>query len=84
MLPALLLTLAQASERDVLASYRKDGMRPQGETAERDEWMKRLSRNTGRDLGPFFVAWGVPTGEAARCAVAGLPRWMPADWPGSR
>lgn len=31
----------------------------------------------GMDLGPFFEAWGVPTSQAARDAVHGLPTWMP-------
>jgi hypothetical protein len=40
--------------------------------------MVRMSRATGRNLGPFFQAWGVPTTDAARRSIAGLPAWMPA------
>lgn len=64
------------------AQYRLDPTHPATDDAKRDLWMVRLSRTTGRNLGPFFVAWGVPTGEAARRSVADLPSWMPADWPG--
>jgi len=44
--------------------------------------MVRFSRACGRNLGPFFVAWGVPTSEAARKSIESLPEWMPGDWPG--
>ena len=40
--------------------------------------MIRMSRATGKNLGPFFEAWGVPTSEQARKSVADLPGWMPA------
>ena len=63
------------------AQYRLDRTHPATDGAKRDLWMVRLSRTTGRNLGPFFVAWGVPTGEAARRSIADLPAWMPADWP---
>ncbi|QOJ01570.1 MAG: hypothetical protein HRU70_14215 [Phycisphaeraceae bacterium] len=67
----------------VIAEYRAlpPGERPRTEEQKRDQWMVRLSRAVGRDLGPFFVAWGVPTGDAARASIAGLPGWMPQDWP---
>ena len=41
----------------------------------------RFSKTVGRNLGPFFEAWGVPTGEAARKSIADLPGWMPEDMP---
>ena len=63
------------------ARYRTDPTHPGTDDEKRDLWMQRLSRATGRNLGPFFVAWGVPTSEAARRSVASLPAWMPADWP---
>lgn len=61
--------------------YRRLRLRPQGEVAQHDTWMVQMARATGRNLGPFFVAWGVPTSAAARASIAGLPTWMPADWP---
>ncbi len=55
--------------------------RPANDDAKRDQWMTRFSRAVGKDLGPFFEAWGVPTSEAARASIAGLPDWMPPEFP---
>ncbi|MBS0196187.1 MAG: hypothetical protein JSR77_05460 [Planctomycetes bacterium] len=67
----------------VFAEYRalpkKD--HPKNDADKRDQWMARFSRACGKNLGPFFQAWGVPTSEAARQSIAGLPEWMPEDWP---
>jgi hypothetical protein len=61
------------------AAYRAlpRGERPRTDQERRDQWLVRLSRTVGRNLGPFFQAWGVPTSEAARASVADLPAWMP-------
>lgn len=69
--------------KKVFAEYRAlpRAERPKGEEQERDQWMVRFSRACGKNLGPFFVAWGVPTTEAARASIADLPAWMPEDWP---
>lgn len=69
---------------DVFAEYDRmpAGRRPKTDAQKRDQWMIRVSRRVGRDLGPFFEAWGVPVSDAARAEVAGLPGWMPDDWPG--
>jgi hypothetical protein len=66
--------------RKVFAEYRAlpPGERPKSDDDKRDQWMVRMSRATGRNLGPFFQAWGVPTTDAARRSIAGLPAWMPA------
>ena len=37
----------------------------------------RFSTEVGRDLGPFFETWGVPTSAEARAEVADLPEWIP-------
>ena len=50
------------------------------DNARRDEWMKRFSRNVGRNLGPFFEAWGVPTSDEARESLRDLPVWLPAPF----
>ncbi len=65
--------------RNVFASYRTDPPEalPKSDDEKRDQWMVRFSREVGRDLGPFFQAWGVPTSEAARASIADLPDWMP-------
>jgi hypothetical protein len=71
------------SYRKVFAAYRglKAGERPQNDGEKRDQWLVRFSEAAGKNLGPFFEAWGVPTSEAARASIAGLPSWMP---PGSQ
>lgn len=65
--------------KKVFAEYRdmKPGERPKSEVEKRDEWMVRMSKATGRNLGPFFDSWGVPVSDKAKSEVAGLPRWMP-------
>ncbi|HYG75089.1 MAG TPA: M60 family metallopeptidase [Planctomycetota bacterium] len=69
--------------KKVFAEYRalpKEQL-PKNDNEERDQWLTRFSRCVGRNLGPFFEAWGVPTSEAARKSVEHLPAWMPADFP---
>ncbi|MBM4108228.1 MAG: hypothetical protein FJ255_05375 [Phycisphaerae bacterium] len=67
----------------VFAEYRAlpAGDRPRTDADKRDQWLVRFSRACGRNLGPFFQAWGVPTGDGARRSIADLPEWMPADMP---
>jgi len=48
---------------------------PKTDDQKRDQWMVRFSRHVGKNLGPFFQAWGVPTSEAARQSIAELPAW---------
>lgn len=71
--------------RRVFAEYHGLGAaeRPRGDGQKRDQWLVRFSRACGRDLGPFFESWGVPTSEEARRLVADLPGWMPEGWPPS-
>ncbi|MCC6405757.1 MAG: hypothetical protein IT453_01230 [Planctomycetes bacterium] len=69
--------------RAVFAEYAAlpDAERPKTEADKRDQWMVRLSRAVGKDLGPYFQAWGVPVSAEARQSVAELDDWMPASWP---
>ncbi len=69
--------------KQVFAIYRDlpEDQRPKGDDEKRDQWMTRFSRHVGRNLGPFFVAWGVPTSEDARKSLEDLPVWMPANFP---
>lgn len=53
------------------------GERPRSDDEKRDQWLVRLSRAAGRDFGPFFERWGLPTSDAARAAVAALEDWLP-------
>lgn len=67
----------------VFTEYRElpEGERPQTDDEKRDGWLVRLSRTVGRNLGPFFETWGVPTSRAGMEAVADLPAWMPEGFP---
>lgn len=69
--------------KKVFAEYRAlpDAERPGTDDAKRDQWMVRFSRAVGKNLGPFFTAWGVPTSQAARDSIADLPAWMPDNFP---
>ena len=69
--------------KKVFAEYRTlaRGERPRTDEAKRDQWMVRLSRTVGKNLGPFFEAWAVPTSAAARASIADLPAWMPEGFP---
>lgn len=67
----------------VFADYRslsKDE-RPRDDDARRDQFLVRFSREVGRNLGPFFEAWGIPTTQAARDSLGDLPVWMPEGFP---
>ena len=68
--------------RRVFAGYRaaRGGELPRSDDEKRDQFLVRFSREVGRDLGPFFAAWGIPTSEAARKSLAGLPVWLPPDF----
>jgi len=65
--------------KTVFAEYRDlpPAKRPKNDAQKRDQWMVRFSRHVGRNLGPFFESWGVPTSASARAQVADLPRWEP-------
>ncbi len=66
----------------VFAEYRSASPQdlPRNDDQKRDQFLIRFSRQVGRDLGPFFTAWGIPTSEAARRSLAGLPVWLPPDF----
>lgn len=51
--------------------------RPQTDQEKRDQWMIRFSKAIGKNLGPFYAAWGVPISQSARDTVKNLPTWMP-------
>jgi len=72
--------------RWVFATYLAlpDAERPRTDDEKRDQWLVRFSRTVGRNLGPFYEAWGVPTSQAARDSIASLPEWMPPGFPPER
>jgi hypothetical protein len=69
--------------KKVFAEYRDlpPDQRPKNDDEKRDQWLVRFSRTVGRNLGPFFEAWGVPTSQPARDSVKDLPVWLPEDFP---
>ena len=68
--------------QQVFAEYRslEKSPRPKSDDEKRDQWMVRMSRTVGHNLGPFFDAWGVPVSDEAKQSVAELPLWMPDGW----
>ncbi|MBI5396243.1 MAG: hypothetical protein HZA91_13185, partial [Verrucomicrobia bacterium] len=72
--------------KKAFADYRaapKDEL-PKNDDAKRDQWMVRFSKTAGKNLGPFFQAWGVPVSKAALDEIAKLPAWMPPHFPPKR
>jgi len=69
--------------KKVFAAYDKlpAERRPKTDAEKRDLWLVTFSRAAGRNLGPFYEAWGVPTSEKARASIKDLPAWMPPDFP---
>jgi hypothetical protein len=69
--------------KKVIAEYRTlpPAEHPKTDDDKRDEWMIRYSRTVGRNLGPFFDAWGVPVSAKAKATIANLPAWMPKEVP---
>jgi hypothetical protein len=67
--------------KQVFAQYRtlSSEERPKDDIEKRSQFMVRFSRAVGKNLGPFFTAWGVPTSADARKLVADLPAWMPDE-----
>lgn len=55
--------------------------RPHTDSQKRDLWLIQISNATGKNLGPFFQAWGVPTSDGARASISHLPEWLPEDFP---
>lgn len=51
------------------------GPKPKNDQEKRDQFLTRYSKVVKRDLSPFFQKWGVPTTEAARASLKGLPAW---------
>lgn len=69
--------------KKVFAEYRaapKDEL-PKTDDEKRDQWMVRFSKTVGKNLGPFFKAWGVPVSQAALDEIAQLPSWLPPHFP---
>lgn len=55
------------------------GPAPKGDDECRDQFLVRYSKITGKNLAPFFDAWGIPVSSAAKAEVAKLEAWMPKE-----
>jgi hypothetical protein len=55
--------------------------RPKTDLEKRDRWLVEFSRQTGKNLGPFFHAWGLETTPSARDSISSLPCWAPYELP---
>lgn len=66
---------------EVFAEYRTlaPAERPRNDAAKRDQWVRRMSLQVGRDLRPFHLHWGWPLGEdlLEDAELDGLKEWMP-------
>jgi Peptidase M60, enhancin and enhancin-like/N-terminal domain of M60-like peptidases len=59
---------------------------PEGKSIEKDDqkrdlWAKTFSEVTGRNVAPFFEAWGIPISNPVKAALSRLPGWMPYNFP---
>ena len=50
---------------------------PKNDDEKRDQFLVRYSKITGKNLGPFFDAWGIPVSSSAKAEVSKLEAWMP-------
>lgn len=55
------------------------GPAPKGDDESRDQFLVRYSKITGKNLAPFFDAWGIPVSSGAKAEVAKLAPWMPKE-----
>ncbi|TVR99866.1 MAG: hypothetical protein EA423_12050 [Phycisphaerales bacterium] len=53
--------------------------RPRTDDDKRDLFVEQFSRTVGRNLAPYFTAWGVPLSEGLDERLADLPVWMPQE-----
>jgi hypothetical protein len=58
-----------------------DSERPRTDLEKRDRWLLEFSKQTGKNLGPFFQAWGLETSPEARASISNLPCWAPDELP---
>ena len=53
------------------------GERPRTDVERWDAWLVGMSRQSGKNLGPFFQLWGVPVSAGALESVKKLADWVP-------
>ena len=60
---------------ELFVEYRALRDVPRDDAQRIDTWVVRSSTHAGVNLGPFYVAWGLPVSQAALDVVAELPAW---------
>jgi hypothetical protein len=53
------------------------GPAPKSDDEKRDQFLVRYSKISGKNLGPFFEAWGIPVSSNAKTEIGKLEPWMP-------
>jgi hypothetical protein len=66
------------SYTEIFSNYRQltEDYIPQTDQERIDMWVKGYSKVVHHNLGPFFLAWGLPVGGAALAAITDLPPWL--------
>lgn len=67
--------------RQVLSDFRVLDRAPASDAEKSDLWARFYSLRSGRNLVPYFRAWGLEAGEATAAVTRELPAWMPEGWP---
>jgi len=61
----------------VFTDYRRESDAAEGSAQDRiDEWVRRTSLHTQRNLGPFYQAWGFPVSDDVIAEIGRLPEWV--------
>jgi hypothetical protein len=63
--------------KKIFADYRltHESDKPKSDAEKRDKWLIKFSRAVGKNLSPFFDAWGVPVTAGAKRTLDDLPVW---------
>ena len=68
-------------EYQSMAAKDSSGSYARTEQMKLDLWVTTFSKVTGRNIAPFFEAWGLPVSAEAKKQVDGLKKWMPYNFP---
>lgn len=66
-----------------LAAADPEGSYVKGDEAKRDLWASTFSEVTGKNIAPFFEAWGIPISLDVKARLSKYPTWMPYNFPSS-
>lgn len=68
---------------NVFADYNAlpPAMSPSTDQERVDQWVLRFSQKVGKNLGPFFVSWGLPVSASVLTTIGSLPAWAENPMP---